>query len=116
MGKASWYASGVRFGCTQGGDCCHNHGEYDSVYFTRREEAAVAAHLDLTLREVRRRFLRREDGYRVARSKKGACVFLTDCRCSIYDVRPIPCRTWPFWPENLKRGVWESEVSEPVPT
>ena len=21
--------------------------------------------------------------------------------CSIYGVRPLQCRTWPFWPENL---------------
>ena len=21
--------------------------------------------------------------------------------CSVYHVRPLQCRTWPFWPENL---------------
>src|SRR5687768_2223484 len=21
--------------------------------------------------------------------------------CSVYPVRPLQCRTWPFWPENL---------------
>lgn len=35
------------------------------------------------------------------------CVFLRENKegqrgCSIYDVRPQQCRTWPFWPENLK--------------
>lgn len=34
----------------------------------------------------------------------GDCVFFDrihlDCR--IYDVRPIQCRTWPFWASNLE--------------
>jgi Fe-S-cluster containining protein len=80
------------------------------VYFTRSEERALADHLGLTLREIRRRYLRREGGYRVARAVGDTCVFLRDCRCSIYPVRPVPCRTWPFWPENMKRTVWDAEV------
>ena len=35
------------------------------------------------------------------------CIFLKRDKegkslCSIYPVRPTQCRTWPFWPENLK--------------
>ena len=105
-----WYADGVRFGCTEGGDCCHNHGDYDRVYLTAAEERAAAKHLGLTLRELRRRFTTREDGYRVARSRDGACAFLSGCRCTIYPVRPVPCRTWPFWPETMKRSVFVHEV------
>jgi len=109
--SARWYADGIRFGCTEGGDCCHSHGEYDSVYFSKREERALARHLDVSLATVRRRYLRREEGYRVARSKDGACVFLDGCRCSIYPVRPVPCRTWPFWPDTLEKEAWDTEVT-----
>jgi hypothetical protein len=106
-----WYAQGIRFGCTEGGDCCHTHGEYASVYFSGREERALADHLGVTLSTVRARYVRRDrSGYRVARSKDGACIFLEGCRCSIYPVRPVPCRTWPFWPETLERGTWDREV------
>ena len=29
--------------------------------------------------------------------------------CSIYSVRPLQCRTWPFWTGNLSsRAAWES--------
>lgn len=110
MASRPWYADGVRFGCTESGSCCHNHGEYDSVYFTRREERAVADHLGVTLRELRRRYVRREDGYRVARSEGGACIFLEGCRCSIYPVRPVPCRTWPFWPDTMSKRAWTRDV------
>ncbi len=41
------------------------------------------------------------------------CVFLKTNEegkrgCSIYSVRPLQCRTWPFWPENIKSPqAWE---------
>lgn len=41
------------------------------------------------------------------------CVFLRrdtqgKAMCSIYPVRPVQCRTWPFWPENLaSRRAWD---------
>jgi Fe-S-cluster containining protein len=30
------------------------------------------------------------------------CCFLENNYCQIYPVRPLQCRTYPFWPENLK--------------
>jgi len=33
---------------------------------------------------------------------KDDCIFLKDDKCSVYPVRPIQCRTFPFWPQNLK--------------
>ena len=42
-----------------------------------------------------------------AQQKGYDCVFLRrdangKSLCSIYQARPTQCRTWPFWPENLK--------------
>jgi Fe-S-cluster containining protein len=105
-----WYAAGVRFGCTRSGACCHNHGEYSSVYFTQAEEARLVEFLGLSLGAVRRRYIRIENGYRVARSRAAACVFLDDCSCTIYPVRPVPCRTWPFWPDAMAGSEWEAAV------
>ena len=29
-------------------------------------------------------------------------------QCSVYEVRPLQCRTWPFWPENLwSKKTWD---------
>ena len=30
------------------------------------------------------------------------CVFLEDGKCMVYEVRPLQCRTYPFWPSNMK--------------
>lgn len=37
------------------------------------------------------------------------CMFLTEKGCSIYPVRPIQCRSFPFWPENISNvDNWEN--------
>ena len=42
------------------------------------------------------------------------CIFLDRSKkpgkalCSLYDLRPMQCRTWPFWSENLEHPeAWE---------
>ena len=49
------------------------------------------------------------------RKDDGACIFLNPIgQCSIYDVRPIQCRTYPFWPSILKnKQTWEEEAVLP---
>ncbi len=36
--------------------------------------------------------------------EEGACIFLdrSSNKCGIYDVRPVQCRTYPFWPSLLE--------------
>lgn len=33
--------------------------------------------------------------------KNGDCIFLEGKRCSLYEVRPKQCQSYPWWPENL---------------
>lgn len=36
------------------------------------------------------------------------CVFLKDKKCQIYQERPIQCRTFPWWQQNLRsKEDWE---------
>ena len=40
----------------------------------------------------------------------GSCPFLSQGRCTVHEIRPEQCRTYPFWPETLaSRGAWEVE-------
>ena len=41
----------------------------------------------------------------VIRREEGRCRFFTDSGCSIYDVRPWICRTYPFMLENGRISV-----------
>ncbi|MDZ4829702.1 MAG: YkgJ family cysteine cluster protein [Phycisphaerae bacterium] len=113
----SWFRDGLRFECTQCGNCCT--GGPGVVGFTVDEGRAIAAHLGLTEGTFLDRFTRASGAQRSLKELRTEyghdCVFLDRTGglgravCSIYEVRPMQCRTWPFWPENLETPeAWES--------
>jgi hypothetical protein len=116
MAPKPWYHKGLRFNCTQCGNCCRNHGEYAYVYLTEGDLRAIPAYLGLSRRVFRKRYCVREGGWTVLRMDQPACPFLgEDNRCGIYPVRPKQCATWPFWEENLERATWSGSVKECCP-
>ncbi len=97
----TWYKDGLRFKCTGCGQCCTGSPGY--VWITPNEAQAMADHLKISLDEFLRKYTRRI-GNRVSlkeHSKTYDCVFLQGKKCTLYDVRPKQCRTFPWWPENL---------------
>jgi len=36
--------------------------------------------------------------------------FLENKKCSVYTARPMQCRTWPFWKENMNIKKWNEEL------
>ena len=111
-----WYSKGLRFSCTQCGNCCRNHGEYAFVYLAARDVTAIAGHLGLPESLFLKRYCREVDGWITLRMDLPACPFLEeDNRCGIYPVRPKQCATWPFWEENLERATWDGPVKTCCP-
>lgn len=115
MPSQEWYSQGLRFSCTQCGNCCTGSPGY--VCFHYDELVAMAGHLGIEPDVFLLRYARREgDGWslrEVERDGQYDCVFLKEDAktgrrgCSIYSVRPTQCRTWPFWPDNLRsRRAW----------
>jgi len=104
MSREKWYRAGLAFECTQCGNCCTGPPGY--VWVSKKEIRAIAQSLGRSddwlpksqLRRVRFR-------YSLTEHRNGDCVFLErngeDVGCSIYAVRPLQCRTWPFWTTNL---------------
>jgi len=102
-----WYVAGLSFECAGCGNCCSGPEE-GYVWVTDAEVEAIVAHLGLTEPECRRRYVRQVGRRFSLREVPGCndCVFLTapspqGRTCRIYPVRPLQCRTWPFWPSNL---------------
>ena len=105
MPDEPWFKDGLRFSCSQCGDCCTGAPGY--VWVTQDEIAAIAARLQLSIPEFEEKFVRkvgiRKTLIDVA-ARNWDCVFLDEKsrRCTIYEVRPRQCRTWPFWESNVK--------------
>ncbi len=108
--RDEWYAPGLSFQCTQCGNCCT--GPAGFVWVNDEELRNIASALGASPVEVERDFTRLFHGRRSlteVRTPHGYdCVFLDrhsqpgKALCRVYRVRPMQCRTWPFWPENLR--------------
>ena len=103
-----WYVAGLAFECTGCGRCCAGP-EPGYVWVNNAEAAAIARHLGIGEAEMRRRYVRRVGSREslVERRDNHNCIFLCPRpeggkHCAIYEVRPRQCRTWPFWPANLR--------------
>jgi len=113
MGK--WYDEGLRFSCLKCGNCCRANGDYAFVYVTTEEVKRVMGHLDIPRKEFMRNHCSRLEGRTIIKFKDGACSLAHENRCLVYKVRPIQCKAWPFWIENLDEWVWHEEVASICP-
>jgi uncharacterized protein len=102
MSEEPWFKNGLRFECTQCGDCCTGAPGY--VWVNGEEIAALAAERKLSVAEFERRYVR-QVGIRksLIEFANGDCVFFDSRarKCTVYDARPRQCRTWPFWKSNV---------------
>ncbi len=119
MAAEKWYREGLRFSCTQCGNCCSGDPGY--VWASKEEIREIARFLGRTDGWLEPNHLRRVGlRYSLTEHANGDCVFLKrengKAMCSIYPVRPLQCRTWPFWTENLKsQKEWNALAAEKCP-
>lgn len=111
-----WYKDGLNFTCSQCGNCCT--GAPGVVWVTDEEIKEIADYLDKPVGEIRL-FHTRLVGGRVSLTEfqNGDCTFFDSEKrhCRVYPVRPIQCRTWPFWRSNIESEQKWGEVCETCP-
>lgn len=105
-----WYRDGLKFRCTQCGDCCT--GAPGFVWVDDPQLQAIADFLGESIGAARIAYTKLARGRVTLRDyPNGDCVFL-DPRtrgCRIYPVRPTQCQTWPFWRSNIESpAAWQS--------
>ena len=118
MARQKWYQAGLSFECTQCGNCCSGDPGY--VWATKEEIHRISEFLGREDGTLDKAHLRRVGlRYSLTEKANGDCVFLKRAggktMCTIYPVRPLQCRTWPFWSRNLRSSNAWSEANKICP-
>ncbi len=99
------------------GKCCR--GESGYIWAKYPEIVDMADFLEMSVEDFATMYLRKvKHRYSLTEKQLGdnddACIFFdeTQARCTIYPVRPLQCRTFPFW-EQFKSN--EQEVRDECP-
>jgi Fe-S-cluster containining protein len=77
--------------CTNCANCCKTM----TPTFTQSDIKRIAAHLNLTKKELFDRWLQQEEDTKDIVNRNQPCQFLVDNKCSIYAVRPVDCAEFP---------------------
>ncbi|MDR2483395.1 MAG: YkgJ family cysteine cluster protein [Treponema sp.] len=106
---------GLRFSCTRCSACCRYEPGY--VFLSREDAETLASALEIAYDRfivtycrwipagggIERLSLREKADY--------DCIFWRE-GCSVYESRPLQCRTFPFWPANLSSPeAWKSAAA-----
>ncbi len=116
MDEKPWFAEGLKFKCSQCGDCCTGAPGY--VWVNKEEIRALAATQAMEVAEFEQKYVRRV-GIRLSLVEypNGDCVFFDTQtrRCTVYEARPRQCRTWPFWESNVRTPETWQQTCEACP-
>lgn len=111
-----WYSKGLKFKCTGCGKCCSGSPGY--VWISPEEIEKLADFLKIGLEECVQRYIRQVGPrYSLRELPPKAdgnvdCVFLDGKACTIYPVRPLQCKTYPWWPQNMESPESWKEVEK----
>ena len=111
--KRFYHQSVIKFECQPDcANCCKLSSGY--VFLTDEEASHIAENLAIPENEFLQHFTRIVDKHLcLVDGEDEHCVFLENQKCNIYEVRPTQCRTYPFWPENLKsKSRWQLTCEE----
>jgi len=110
--SGSFYEDGLRFECTRCSRCCRFDPGY--VFLSYNDLNRLLHHTGLEKDEFLGEYCRAvfmQGVYRLSLKEKRNydCIFWSQDGCEVYDARPLQCRSFPFWPDNLTdRQRWDS--------
>lgn len=111
-----WYHEGLKFKCSQCGDCCTGAPGY--VWLNKAEIAALAKRLNMDEETFESDYVMTV-GIRKSLKEfsNGDCVLFDSEKrcCTVYEERPRQCKTWPFWDSNLRSPETWAETCEACP-
>jgi Fe-S-cluster containining protein len=117
-----FYAEGLRFSCARCSGCCR--GEAGYVFLSKEDLIRLLRRLSLDFKRFFQEYCTLVDTGTgmalslrdVARSEKGGkasfdCALWGEEGCSVYEDRPVQCRTYPFWASIVEDDAsWRREA------
>jgi Fe-S-cluster containining protein len=106
-----FFDKAIRFECRQCGICCT--GSPGTVYADSSDVLRIAEFLNIPSPVFIQDYLYPfRNSYSIKEDAEGRCLFFNE-GCTIYPVRPLQCKTFPFWFENLRSEQrWQRICSE----
>jgi Fe-S-cluster containining protein len=100
--KTPWYREGLAFSCTRCGACCTGAPGY--VWVSIEEIEEIARFRSQMVEEFSAGYVRQVgEHFSLIERPGGDCIFWDKNEgCTVYPARPVQCRNWPFWPENVE--------------
>ena len=111
-----FYANGLAFECTRCSACCRHDPGY--VFLSQNDLDKLCAHSGMSESDFRKKYCRVVDFGIVKRlslieKKNFDCVFWEGDGCSVYAARPLQCRAFPFWMQNVESAEnWQSVAQD----
>jgi hypothetical protein len=89
-------------GCT---NCCTQDGH---VYLTAEDIRRIAPYVGMNEGQFEKNYVLLDGEHRRLKMEVGErCFFLEEGGCGIHPVKPLQCRVFPYWPENVgSRRAW----------
>ncbi len=116
MQKNPFYHDGLHFTCTRCSACCRFDPGF--VFLSETDVKRLASALDMTYTQfidVYCRWIPAGGGYEQLSLKERSnydCIFWKD-GCTVYEARPLQCRTYPFWSSIvLSEESWKTVRAE----
>lgn len=98
--RSYFFDHGLRFACQGCGACCT--GAPGTIYVDQTEIQRIAGYIRMETAPFIEKYLYPfKDSYSIHEDDQGACLFFNN-GCTIYPVRPLQCRSYPFWFCNLR--------------
>lgn len=112
LSMTRFYSKGLQFECQKDcSKCCGGSPGY--VWLNEQNIEDIRHTLGISREEFLLQYTKRVgDGISLIdlEDDNWNCIMLKDGKCSIYDVRPLQCRTYPFWHQNLEHKLsWAVE-------
>jgi len=112
MSDLPFYAAGLRFSCKRCSCCCRHESGF--VYLSENDLSRLANELKMEYTAFIQTWCRwipfEWGAERLSLREKSNfdCVFW-NAGCTVYDARPLQCRTYPFW-DNIacSPAAWET--------